>query len=342
MFAQGQDTAMPSQRLPVYLAEAFSVTDGANLGDALSFAEELVLDDIYTLAGSAKVQSLSLRTDAAGQHFVANTRGLGAKDARVFLDCVATFMPPSGDTIEVLVLVEVDDAGGVVQIYGAALAPLTPKTNYALVGVDRGVAETRLAQLACVSFTSGTHITMATGEQRRVEDLKVGDRVLTRDDGPQELRWIGHSVQRASGEFAPIVITKGTLNNADDLRVSPDHRLFVYQRHDHIGVGRSELLVKARHLVNGETVYAAEGGFVDYYQLMFDTHQIIFAEGISAETMQMDTRTRPAVPKEVTERLQRQAANNSTRGAPAAHLEVHESLLDRPDAVELLRRASSK
>ncbi len=316
------------------------MTDGANLGDALSFAEELVPDDIYTLSAEAEERSLALRTDSQGQHFIASEYSLGSNGARIFLDCVATFMPHSGDTIEVLVLVEVDEEGGVVEVYGAPLAPLTPKSDYALVGIDRGAASTRLAQLACVSFTGGTRITMATGEQKKIEDLQIGERVLTRDDGPQEIRWIGHSVQRATGEFAPIVISAGTLNNTDDLRVSPDHRLFVYQRHDHIGVGRSELLIKARHLVNGETVYAAEGGFVDYYQIMFDTHQIIFAEGISAETMQMDTRTRHAVPKEVSERLR--PASNSHRGAPQAHLEVHESLLDRPDAVELLKRASSK
>ncbi|MBO9477792.1 Hint domain-containing protein [Shimia sp. R11_0] len=311
------------------------------MGDSLSFAEELVPDDIYTLSADAQEQSLALRTDGDGQNYVAGGAGLGTADARVFLDCVATFMPPSGDTIEVLVLVEVDDDGGVVQIYGAPLAPLTPKMAYVLVGIDREAASTRLAQLACVSFTKGTRITMATGEQKAVEDLQVGDRVLTRDDGPQELRWMGHTVQRATGEFAPIVITAGTLNNTGDLRVSPDHRLFVYQRQDHIGVGRSELLVKARHLVNGDTVYAAEGGFVDYYQIMFDTHQIIFAEGISAETMQMDMRTKAALPKEVTEKIHQHSGHNGRRSAPA-HLEVHESLLDRPDAVELLRRASSK
>ncbi len=340
MTSQVQDSSQPSQRLPVYPADAFVVTDGANLGDSLSFAEELVPDDIYTLHQDAEEKSLALRTDSEGQHFIASDYSLGTKDARVYLDCVATFMPPSGDTIELLVLVEVDEDGGVVEVYGAPLAPLTPKCDYVLVGIDRGAASTKLAQLACVSFTGGTRITMATGEQRRVEDLTVGDRVLTRDDGPQEVRWIGHAVQRASGEFAPIVITAGTLNNTQDLRVSPDHRLFVYQRHDHIGVGRSELLIKARHLVNGDTVYADEGGFVDYYQIMFDTHQIIFAEGISAETMQMDTRTRPAVPEEVKERLR--PVSNTARGMPQAHLEVHESLLDRPDAVELLKRASSK
>jgi hypothetical protein len=49
------------------------------------------------------------------------------------------------------------------------------------------------------------------------------------------------------GEFAPIVITKGALHNENDLPVSPDHRLFVCQREDKLGAGRSEVLVKVRH-----------------------------------------------------------------------------------------------
>lgn len=337
MVAKAPDSALPSQHLPVYLAEELAVTDGANLGDALSFAEELLPDDIYMLKQDAQEQSLALRTDAKGQHFVASPYGAGQEGARICLDCIATFMPPSGATIEVLVLVEVDDDGGVTQVFGAPLAPLSPKTPYALVGYDRGAAKTRLAQLACVSFTQGTRITMATGVQKNVEDLEIGDLVLTRDDGPQAIRWVGHSVQRASGEFAPIVITAGTLNNSGDLRVSPDHRLFVYQRRDTIGVGRNELLIKARHLVNGDTVYAAEGGFVDYYQIMFDTHQIIFAEGISAETMQMDMRTHAAVPQEVTSLL-RKHGSETNRGSARARFEVSKSLLDRPDAVALLKQ----
>jgi len=333
------ENALPSQRLPVYRAEAMVVTDGANLGDTLSFSEELIPADIYTLSAFAEEESLSLRTDSDGTHFVADDSNLGELDAQVFLDCVATFMPPSGDTIEVLVLVEVDSDGGVVAIYGAPLAPLTPKTDYVLVGFDRETAAVRLAQLACVSFTKGTHITLATGEQRLIEKMQVGDRVLTRDDGPQPVRWIGHTVHRATGEFAPIVITAGTLNNSNDLRVSPDHRLFIYQREDRLGVGRSELLIKARHLVNDTTVHVQEGGFVDYYQIMFDDHQIIFAEGISAETMQIDTRTQSVLPDDVKKQI-REAGGESRQSA--AKFEVHENLLKRPDAAALLKRASTK
>ncbi|CUK00320.1 Hom_end-associated Hint [Shimia thalassica] len=335
-----QKTVYPSQSLPVYRADKIRVTDGANLGDGLSFADELVPDDIYELGYGNHVESLSFQVSEGNRFTIAQDSALGAHGAALHPDCILTVMPPTGATIEILILVEVDPEGHVAQIYAAPLSPLEFKVPYTLVGVDREHARLRTAQVACVSFTRGTRITMATGEQRCVEDLKAGDRVLTRDDGPQEIRWIGRLTVRAQGEFAPIVITAGTLNNAADLKVSPDHRLFIYQRRDHIGAGRSELLVRARHLVNGETVYVQAGGFVDYFQLLFDTHQIIFAEGISAETMQIDQRTSPILPKEVSQKLKKPAASNGK--GPQLAYEVHENLLDRPDAVDLLRRASSK
>ncbi|MEO0380834.1 MAG: Hint domain-containing protein, partial [Pseudomonadota bacterium] len=113
-----------------------------------------------------------------------------------------------------------------------------------------------------------------------------------------------------------------------------DHRLFIYQRKDRLGAGRSELLVKARHLVNGDSVTVQDGGFVDYFELLFDSHQIIYAEGIAAESMLIDTRTKSAVPDEVTALL----SGHTKTGLSG--LDVTETLLDRPDAAELLRRAS--
>ncbi|MBR9844320.1 MAG: Hint domain-containing protein, partial [Rhodobacteraceae bacterium] len=333
-------TALPAQHLPVYRAEAFRVTNGANLGDALSFADELIPDDIYELTTRTEVQSLAMRVGDGNAYRISDESALGTPGAALHADCVVTVMPPTGETVEIVVLVEVDAEGHVAQIYAAPLAPLSTKTPYTLVGIDREAARLRMAQLACVSFTRGTRITMASGEQKPVENICPGDLVLTRDDGPQEVRWIGHLTMRAHGEFAPILITKGTLNNAGPLTVSPDHRLFIYQRHDHIGAGRSELLVRARHLVNGETVFTQEGGFVDYFQILFDTHQIIFAEGISAETMQADQRTHPVLPREVEKRLA--ALSNSAPGSATRRaFEIQETLLNRPDAVDLLRRASS-
>lgn len=142
------------------------------------------------------------------------------------------------------------------------------------------------------------------------------------------------------GEFAPIRIGAGTLNNTADLLVSPDHRLFIYQRTDELGAGRAELLVKARHLVNGSTVTVDEGGFVDYFQLLFDSHQIIYAEGIAAESMLINSRTRPVLPTDLSERLGKHVKGHSD--LPHAGLDVTERLLRRPDAAAMLKKASGR
>ena len=179
---------------------------------------------------------------------------------------------------------------------------------------------------------------MATGAQRAVEDLRVGDRVLTRDDGPQEIRWIGHQTVRAVGAFAPIRIAEGTLNNTRDLVVSPDHRLFIYQRQDHLGAGRSEVLVRARHLLNGTSIQRMSGGFVDYFQMLFDQHQIIYAEGIAAESMFMDNRTSAVLPADMGAKLTELLPGH--RQSDHRDLEVQEALLARPDVAEILRKSS--
>lgn len=330
----------PAQSIPVFRARDFTVTDGANLGDPLSFANELMLDDIYGLTLGAEVLRLSLLADEKTHFTIAEGTQLGRPGAPLHLDSCITLMSPDGRTTEILILVEVDRHDMVADIYALPLAPLTAKTNYSLVGINRDSAKRKFAQVACVSFSRGTHISTVSGQQVPIEDLRVGDEVLTRDDGPQKVRWIGQTTVRAVGEFAPIVISAGTLNNANDLVVSPDHRLFIYQRHDRIGAGRSELLVKARHLVDGGAVRVQDGGFVDYFQILFDSHQIIYAEGIAAETLLIDTRTSPVLPPELTGKLSQPLPGHANR----MHLnfEVHEKLLDRPDAAEMLRRASTK
>ena len=327
------------QTMPVIDAAWFIVESGVAEGDALSFADELALDDIYGLQPGAPRRRMTIALGPEARTFeIAEGSEVGTPGNLVHLDSCLTFMGPDGATFEALVLVEVEEDSAA-SISMLPLAAFREKTDYRLVGIDRKTATTRFAEVACVSFTRGTHITMASGEQRPIEHLRVGDRVLTRDDGPQAIRWIGQSTLRAVGEFAPVVIRKGTLNNENDLILSPDHRIFVYQRSDHLGAGRAEVLVKVRHLINGTTVTQEDGGFVEYFQLLFDDHQIIYAEGIAAESLLIDQRTRGAVPTEVS----RQISATGPGHAHRQHLdyEVRESLLTQPDAVELLRRAST-
>ncbi|GHF47219.1 Hint domain-containing protein [Seohaeicola zhoushanensis] len=312
------------------------VSDGVNLGDALSILDEIEPDDTYQLTEGAEPCRLALDIAAEGGIRIAEGTGAGQPGAALHLDGALVLMAPDGQTMDAIVLVEVDGNTEIAAIYLLPLARLAPRVAYRVVSKDSAAAHRRFAQVACVSFTRGTRITMASGAQVPIEDLRIGDRVLTRDDGAREVRWIGQSTLRASGDFAPVTIRAGALNNENDLVVSPHHRLFVYQRTDRIGAGKAELLVQARHLVNGETVTRSDGGFVDYFQILFDRHHIIYAEGIAAESTLIEPRTLPALPQEL---LDRMAGHRSAR---AHGLDVQKALLDRPDAIELLRRASTR
>ena len=326
----------PVQNLPVHDAAAFRVSSGVNQGDPLGIATDLVLEDIYELDKTARPRRLALTATDHGEAFtIAPDSEVGQPGARLFLDSLLTFMAPHGATIEVLVLVETDPEGMIAGTYLHPLSPLAPDTEHALVTIARDGARDRLAQTACVSFARGTHITLADGRQIPVEDLRPGDRVLTRDSGPQELRWIGMQTLRATGAFAPITIAPGALNNTGELTLSPNHRLFIYQRTDRLGAGQPEVMVRAGALVNGVTVVQSEGGFVDYFQLLFDKHEIIYAEGIAAESLFVDPTTGPAVPPDIRARLKESARPVS----PGRELEPREA--PGPDMVELLKHASA-
>ncbi len=321
------------QSLPVYRSNHFVATDGVAEGDGISFADELILDDVYQLRHAAKRQMLRLNVDGQDGFKIAGGSAIGIPGSIVVLDCCITLMATDGTTLEALILVELQP-DGVEDVYFLPLAELHVGADYRLVGLDRHAATKRLAEVACVSFSRGTNITMASGLQVPIEDLKVGDMVLTRDDGPQPVRWVGQTTLRAVGEFAPVMIKKGTLHNVRDLMLSPDHRIFVYQREDKLGAGRSEVLIKVRHLMDGETVYQQDGGFVDYFQLLFDDHQIIFAEGIAAESLLIDPRTRAAIPDDA------EASQNEHQHRVHLDYEVKENLIPQRDAVGLLRKAS--
>ena len=61
--------------------------------------------------------------------------------------------------------------------------------------------------------------------------------------------------------------------------------------------------MRARHLVDGKNVVWLDIGYIDYYQLLFDEHQIIYAEGIAAESLLFDHRTQPSLGDDVAKGL---------------------------------------
>jgi Ca2+-binding RTX toxin-like protein len=134
-----------------------------------------------------------------------------------------------------------------------------------------------------VCFVSGTMIDTAEGE-RAIETLQVGDLVRTADHDYQPIRWIGSSSVAAKGHVAPILIKAGALGNTRDLKVSPQHRMVLGGWQAEMLFGDDEVLVAAKHLVNDSTILRVTGGEVVYFHMLFDTHEIVFAEGAPSES----------------------------------------------------------
>lgn len=324
----------PQFRFLTYPASALQAVAGANDGDPIGMGEAAIPGDTYRLARDAAPRTLAICDDPSSGQRVASGSTVGQPGEGLSIVECHTLMDPSGDTSEVLVLRRTDGEGAN-SLYLLPLSPLRPATDYDLIGSSGAMAPDRFADIVSVSFFAGTQLTLAGGAQAPVESLQPGDMVLTRDNGPRPIRWIGHQTRRATGAAAPIRITAGTLNTARDLRLSPHHRLFIWQRHDALGTGRAEVLVKAELLINGTTVVRDAGGHVDSYQILFDRREIIFAEGIAVESLLVTSDLRHRLPAGMD-------LGDLARGQDLdATLEIEESALDRErDTAAWLTRAS--
>ena len=134
-----------------------------------------------------------------------------------------------------------------------------------------------------VCFTRGTRI-LAQGGEIAIEKLEIGDLILTMDHGFKPIRWIGSVKVEGRGRLAPIFIRAGTMKNLRDLRVSPQHRMFISGHDAELLFGEGEVLAAAKHLVNDDTIRVQECAEVEYFHILFDEHEIIFAEGCPSES----------------------------------------------------------
>jgi Hint domain len=278
------------QSAQVFAAADFVVVNGVNRGEPLGVPDELCEGDVYRLDVGATPVRMAIRRDG-GVSCLAPGSSAGLAGAPVAMLARLRMMGEEGEPADLLLL----QAGAA--LFALPLSPLSPGADHTLLAVEPPPEEVALADLLCVSFVRGTRITLGDGRQVPIEALGPGDQVLTRDHGRQAVRWVGRVTLRAAGAFAPVVIGKGVLGNAEDLAVSQHHRLFLYQRRKAEGVPTSEVLVQARHLVDGDRVWLREGGFVDYLSLVFDRHEIVYAEGIPVESLMVCEATVTRLPE---------------------------------------------
>lgn len=136
---------------------------------------------------------------------------------------------------------------------------------------------------AFVCFAQGTLIDTETG-LRAVETLSPGARVRTADHGLQTLRWSGAKRVAARGAMAPVRFEAGAVGNTRPLLVSPQHRMLATGWQVQLHTGQDEALIAARHLINHRDIRHQPCADVTYIHLMFDRHEVIFAEGAACES----------------------------------------------------------
>ena len=167
-----------------------------------------------------------------------------------------------------------------------------------------GQAPIDVVDLVVPCFTPGTLIDTPSGPVP-VEHLAVGDLVKTLDHAPQPIRWIGKVVLSlgqllADPSLRPVQLRKGALGHgrpARDMALSPQHRLLVSGGTLPLLFGETEVLVAAKDLLDrdGFSQPIPDHG-VTYIHFMFDRHEIVFADGLAAESFRPGPMTLPALP----------------------------------------------
>ncbi|WP_198672041.1 Hint domain-containing protein, partial [Pseudogemmobacter bohemicus] len=142
-------------------------------------------------------------------------------------------------------------------------------------------------------FTPGTLIATPRGEVP-VEELRAGDKVITRDNGIQEIRWTGEKALtgqqlRLDSHLQPILVKAHSLGNGlpeRDMLVSPNHRLLVANDRTQLYFDEHEVLVAAKHLVGAKGIHQIESIGVSYIHFMCDRHEVVLSNGAWTESFQ--------------------------------------------------------
>ena len=133
-------------------------------------------------------------------------------------------------------------------------------------------------QVPC--YVEGTRIATLSGETP-VEKLRPGDIVRTHFAGTTPIVWIGHRHvdclrHPAPHNILPILVEAhafGPRMPHRDLYLSPDHAVYV-----------DDVLIPIRNLVNRKTIRQVKVERVTYFHIELAEHDILMAEGLTAES----------------------------------------------------------
>ena len=120
---------------------------------------------------------------------------------------------------------------------------------------------------------------------RRLDRLRVGEDVETRDRGAQKLTWIGARSVVGIGAAAPVLFETGAIGNVGPLLLSQQHRVMVTHPVAELYFGQPEVLVPAKSMINGRNIRLAPCPEITWMNLMTNQHDIVQAQGAAVETL---------------------------------------------------------
>ena len=154
-----------------------------------------------------------------------------------------------------------------------------------------------------ICFAAGTMISTSLGP-KKVEDLKEWDCVRTVDHGLQPVRWIGKmhlskSELQAWPHLRPVRVERHALGPGSPERplfLSPNHRVLATGWAVQLMFGVDEVLVPIKSLINGKSI-AVDTTIeeIDYYHILLEGHELIYADGAIAETLLLADQSRKAI-----------------------------------------------
>jgi Hint domain-containing protein len=135
-------------------------------------------------------------------------------------------------------------------------------------------------------FLKGTQILSPQGE-RSIDDLQIGDLILTVRGESKPIKWIGRMRFERDGptpadkDVAPVRVARGAFNGDlphSDLYVSYGHRFLI-----------NGILIPAGDLLNGSSITRwkpTNWSVVEYLHIELESHDVILANGAPAETLE--------------------------------------------------------
>ena len=140
-------------------------------------------------------------------------------------------------------------------------------------------------------FVPGSLIATPRGE-RLIESLKVGDRVITRDNGLQDIKWIG---QRCLSEvdlllsprLRPVMIRAGALGPGvpeADTMLSPNHRVLVSDGLAAPHPDERANLIAAMDLIDLPGIDVMDPQDTTYVHIILARHEVVLCNGAWTES----------------------------------------------------------